>query len=259
MRMAQVKVDIFDSVDEFVGTLPARYSEQFDTDAIRQHAKIARDRRKRPAHAGLFDGGVGGPALCVVAADGPGLLAAISASLMLEGFDIIHAEAFTRWSPPTGFEAVDLFWVRRMDRRGLLGESDVVAVKRTLLELLGKRGPLGPKKRVALAPTPGSAETSVRFLEHPSEARLTLELDTNDRAGLLLAVSEALFREGVQIVGSRIRTSGGRVLDRFDLLELDGSRISGTRLQRIQLAVLAAVDSPGGAPSLRPVSSPSSP
>jgi UTP:GlnB (protein PII) uridylyltransferase len=146
-----------------------------------------------------------------------------------------------------------------MDRRGLLGDSDIVAVKGTLLELLGKKGPLAPKKRVVVVPTPGSAETSVRFLEHPSEARLTLELDTNDRAGLLLAVSEALFREGVQIVGSRIRTSGARVLDRFDLLELDGSRISGTRLQRIQLAVLAAVDSPGGTPLRRPANAPASP
>ena len=82
---------------------------------------------------------------------------------------------------------------------------------------------------------------------------------------MLLAVAEALFKEGVQIVGSRIRTGGERVLDRFDLLELDGSRKLGTRLQRIQLAVLAAVDavvptlaSPGHIqpekPSARPAS-----
>jgi UTP:GlnB (protein PII) uridylyltransferase len=248
MQMAQVKVDMFDPVDEFVTTLPERYLQQFDPDTIRQHARISGERGKRPAHAGLFRAGEGGPGLCVVATDGPGLLAAISASLMLEGFDITHAEAFTRWSPSTGYEAVDLFGVRRAtpDRRGPLTALDVDAVRGTLLELLGKKGALGSRRLTQLAPTPGAAETSVRFLEHPSEARLTLELDTNDRAGLLMSVTDALFREGVQIVGSRIRTSGERVLDRFDLVEVDGSRISGTRLQRIQLAVLSAVDAPSG-------------
>jgi UTP:GlnB (protein PII) uridylyltransferase len=94
-------------------------------------------------------------------------------------------------------------------------------------------------------PTPGAVETSVRFIEPKGTSSLVLELETSDRTGLLLAVTQALFAEGVQIKGSHISTRELRVHDRFELAESDGSPIVGTRLQRIQLAVLVAVDTPG--------------
>jgi hypothetical protein len=57
-------------------------------------------------------------------------------------------------------------------------------------------------------------------------------------------VAAALALEGVQIMDSRIRTHGLRVNDYFDIVEPNGLRPAGARLQRIQLAVLMAVDGP---------------
>jgi UTP:GlnB (protein PII) uridylyltransferase len=71
---------------------------------------------------------------------------------------------------------------------------------------------------------------------------LTLQVHTNDRSGLLLAITGALVSENIQITGSRVTTDGTRVRDTFDLVQADGSRIPRGGLQRIQLAVLAAVD-----------------
>ncbi|HMA92238.1 MAG TPA: hypothetical protein VKP30_06105 [Polyangiaceae bacterium] len=50
--------------------------------------------------------------------------------------------------------------------------------------------------------------------------------------------------EGVQILDCRIRTHGQRVHDYFDIVESNGTRPSGVRLQRIELAVLVALGRP---------------
>jgi len=234
-------------VRDFIHTMPQSYRARFDAAAAREHARIAHERGRRLAHAGLFGKTHGaGPALCVVARDAPGLLASISASLMLEGFDITQADAYTRRLRRGAYEAVDLFWVRRERQDSIvpLTDEDASAVRATLVEVLSGSGSLRPPPRAASGETPGAAETSIRFTEPEAGNWLTLELEANDRTGLLLAVTSALFSEGVQIIGSRIVTRGLRAHDRFDLVESDGSRLAGTRLRRIQLAVLAAVDGP---------------
>ncbi len=235
------------AVAEFMMTMPRRYLERFGRSAIRAHAFIASTRGAQPAQVGLFEtGDVGEPALCVVAPDRLGLLSVISASLLIEGFDITDAEAYTRRTLDGRFEAVDLFWVRREEAAvsPTLTNHAATALRATLLELLDKKGALPPLRRRASRSTPGAAETRVRFVEHWSEPHMTLELETNDRPGLLFAVTTALFAENVLITSSQVTTRGQRVHDSFDLVEADGTAISGTRLQRIQLAVLGAIDSP---------------
>ena len=231
-------------VAAFAATMPARYRGRFGWREIRQHAWVVSNRGQHSANVGLFDTTESdGPALCVAARDAPGVLAAICASLVVEGYDVMQAEAFTRKTPSGEDEAVDLFWVRReiATERTLLTHEDARGVLATLVPLL--RGEVGvrTRKRHQL-PTPAAAETSVRFLEPVGERHLTLELCTNDRTGLLLAVTAAMLSERIQILASRITTTGSRVNDSFDLVEADGSPISRERLPAIQLAVMAAVD-----------------
>jgi [protein-PII] uridylyltransferase len=231
-------------VAAFAATMPERYRARFAEPAIRQHAWVAENRQQRPANVGLFDATESdGPALCVVARDAPGVLAAICASLVVEGFDVMQAEAFTRKTPAGDDEAVDLFWVRRevAAERTHLTHEDAQGVLATLVPLL--RGEVGVRpRRTMRTSTPAASETSVRFLEPRGERHLTLELCTNDRTGLLLAVTAAMLAQRVQILASRITTDGRRVNDSFDLVEADGSRITRERLPSIQLAVMAAVD-----------------
>ena len=90
------------------------------------------------------------------------------------------------------------------------------------------------------APAVGQ-ETRVRFIEDEVGALSVLEVETGDRSGLLLALSQALFAQRVQIVQSAVRTRKGRVFDRFVVVELDGSPISPARRLSIQVAVLGAI------------------
>lgn len=232
-------------VDDFLTSMPERYRQEFDKSSARQHARVVMERNHRPIYADRFQGnGVSGPGLCVAAVDAPGLLALISTGLLLEGFDIVRADAYTRRNAFGEYEAVDLFWLRRSteDTPLALSEDDITAIRATLLELIRSGRASTRVDHPAVGLSPGDSETRVRFRDVRGVPWLTLELEANDRPGLLSVVSAALTAEGLQIIESRIRTYGLRVHDYFDVLENNGTRPSGTRLQRIQLAVFTAID-----------------
>jgi len=236
------------SIRRFSEALPESYRKNFDFAAIAQHARIWAERGSAPANVGLFPSKrVHGDAICVVADDRPGLLATISAALYMCGLDVIEAEAYTRSTPNKHDEAVDVFWVRRdssqkRDPRRV-GPEEIEQLRQTLIGLLeGKleRRRFGDSQRPA--PTPSSSETVVRFLENADGNFSTLEVETGDRSGLLLALSQALYNQRVQIIGSQVKTVGNRVYDRFHIVELDHSPISPARRLEIQVAILSAID-----------------
>jgi len=236
-------------VRSFAESLPESYRRNFDFGAIAEHARLSNERESAPANVGIFfSGRVPGDAICVVADDRPGLLATISAALYMCGLDVIEAEAYTRRSrsPHQHDEAVDVFWVRHdslQKRKQRVGKEDIEQLRQTLIGLLeGKleRRRLGDSQRPA--PTPSASETVVRFIENADGNFSTLEVETGDRSGLLLALSQALYNQRVQIVGSQVKTTGQRVFDRFHIVELDNSPISAARRLEIQVAVLSAVD-----------------
>ena len=236
-----------DFLRSFAASLPASYRANFEASAIATHARVARERESAPANIGaFFSNRVPGAALCVVADDRPGLLATISAALVLCGLDVIEAEAYTRRIPGKHDEAVDVFWVRHedpADHRLLLSNEEIVRLCQTLIALIeGKleRKKADPSNRPTV--TPAAKETVVRFLEGEDGTFATLEVETFDRSGLLLALSQALFSQRVQIVGSQVKTRGGRVFDRFHIVEFDSKPISSARRLEIQVAILSAID-----------------
>jgi UTP:GlnB (protein PII) uridylyltransferase len=229
------------TVQAFLATLPRDYRERFSPAQTAAHALAAERRRKRGAmaEAALFpwpDPLLTG--LCVVADDRPGLLSKISRAIAELGYDVDSALAFTRTLPTGQAEAVDLFFVR--DPNGALSAEDLTH----FLELLDDhlREPEGtPSIAPELGPVAGGTQTTVRFLEDSKGALSVLEVETDDRSGLLWALTRALYREHVQIVGSKISTVGGRVHDRFVITELNGSPIGADRRFVIQVAVLTAL------------------
>jgi [protein-PII] uridylyltransferase len=236
-----------DFLRSFAASLPDSYRGNFDASAIAAHARIARERESAPANIGaFFSNRVPGAAICVVADDRPGLLATISAALVLCGLDVIEAEAYTRRIPGKHDEAVDIFWVRhedKADHRLRLSHDEIVQLCQTLIGLIeGKldRKRVDPSSRPPL--TPAAKETVVRFIEGQDGTFATLEVETFDRSGLLLALSQALFAQRVQIVGSQVKTRGNRVFDRFHIVELDNKPISPARRLDIQVAILSAID-----------------
>ena len=226
--------------------MPESYRKNFDGRAASAHANIAVARGDALVNIGIFPSNRAGTALCVVAEDRPGLLATISAALVLCRLDVIEAEAYTRRVANAPAEAIDVFWVRHDPperRKDPVTDEHAEALRQTLLGLLEGKLDRGRIHEPTGRPsTPSAAETVVRFLEGVDGSFATLEVETGDRSGLLLALAQALFQQRVQIVSSQVKTTGTRVYDRFSIVELDGSPIGPSRRLEIQVAVLTAVD-----------------
>jgi UTP:GlnB (protein PII) uridylyltransferase len=226
--------------------MPRSYRAAYDEETSAEHARVASARRSATARVELVASRPDAPsALCVAADDRAGLLATISAALVLSGIDVIDAEAHTRRTSGGRAEAVDLFWVRRSDparREVPLTEADVAEVHSVLVGLLEGRVDESTARPHDVAVSPGPSETNVRFVEDDDGALSILEVETDDRSGLLLSLSRALFQQRVQIEQSQVKTNGARVRDRFKIVELNGSPISDERRLQVQVAVLTAVD-----------------
>jgi [protein-PII] uridylyltransferase len=231
----------------FVESLPHAYQNKYDPDVIIAHAAVSAFRGDSPVSVGLF--GRAGNGLCVVASDRPGLLAVFSASLVLCHLDVTHAEVYTRSVANGAREAVDLFWVRKLDSPpgSKLVKADAEHLEATITRLLhGQENLQGAVERElderASPGPPKPANATVRFVADESGGLATLEVETGDRSGLLFSLASALFGQRVQIVESEVRTNEDRVFDRFRLVELDGSPINSAHRLEIQVAVLSAIE-----------------
>jgi [protein-PII] uridylyltransferase len=165
-------------------------------------------------------------------------LATISAAFVMHELDVIEAEAYTRTGDSGKAEALDIFRVRPAIEP--LTEEELRRVNVTLTEVLEAKRAIESLGLGAKASE--VSDTTVRFLEDASGRVSTLEVETSNRSGLLLALARALFNQRVQIVGSSVRTTGARVFDRFFIQELDGSPISSERRLEVQVAVLGAIE-----------------
>jgi [protein-PII] uridylyltransferase len=230
-------------VRAFADSMPDGYRDKYDAASIADHARISARRGDRTAQVGLVGpSGSGQTVVCVVAQDRPGLLSAISAAFVMSHMDVVAAEAFTRRRVDGLAEAVDLFWLRRNldpDGSDVPTSIDVDEVTELLIGILEGRVPVD-------LPAEGDgafvADTIVRFLDDEAGGLATLEVETEDRSGLLMALARALFAERVQIVRSEVRTENRRVYDRFVVVEFDGSPISPARRLDVQVAILGAVE-----------------
>ena len=232
-------------LQQFAETLPDAYRAHFSWPAIREHATLSALRKTgAPAVGPCTAPRLPGTALCIIADDRPGLLAVISAALLREKLDVIGAEAYTR-KLPNQREALDIFWVQRAssdDPRRPLTVNEIERVEQTLASMLADQlQPAGRPTTIPPAPVRASAEVNVRFVEDKEGQLSWLEVEADDRAGLLLTLSRALFEQKVQIVASHVRTIAGRVSDKFVITELNDDPIANERRLQIQVAVLAAV------------------
>jgi UTP:GlnB (protein PII) uridylyltransferase len=239
-------------VREFAQSMGAIYRGKHHEGEIAEHAGVAFRRGRALVRVELVTRRQPETSmLCVVADDRPGLLALISAAFVLCDLDIADAAAYTRRTSSGRLEAVDLFEVRdvdptavvraaRNDRSGL-SPSKVEEIELTLILLLEGKRSTAEAKQYAGASVPRETETTVRFLENADGQLATLEVETDDRSGLLLSLAEALYTQKVQIIGSEVRTLGTRVSDRFHIVEIDERPIGPDRRLQIQLAVMSAL------------------
>jgi [protein-PII] uridylyltransferase len=241
--------------------MPERYRASFDAGAIEEHAAIVARRGGFLVYLEIWkrlpDGGV---VLCVVADDRPGLLSLISASLVVHDVDIVAIRAYTRTHPDTGrAEAVDFVWVQRETALPLrFAQADVARIADVLTAFISGEATVKSvlrKDRLAPRALPDSP-TRVTFSDTPGEGPDVLTVETVDRPGLLLTITQALYRAGVQIIASDAATRDGRVADRFTIAERDGTPMGPSRRQAVQKEILSAIESLLSAASQRRPSRP---
>lgn len=227
--------------------MPERYRSAFDSNAAHQHAAIVGRRSGAVAHVEIWKRLAGGVAvLCIVADDRPGLLSLVSAALVACEMDVVSAQIYTRSNPQRGkAEAVDLLWVQRKSHvaRPVL-PPDATHIAEILHELISGRTTIeSVVKRARPSPRPtAGTSTRVTFDENHDEELAVLTVETSDRPGLLLAISQALFRAQVQIIASDATSIKGQVVDRFTIVEFDGNPIRAARRGLVQMAVLSAIE-----------------
>ncbi len=231
----------------FVASMPVEYRGAFDAEATLAHAEIVRRRGERPTHVEIWrelEGRV--VAICVVADDAPGLLSRISAALVGAHIDVVSAHAYCRRREDGSVEAVDLLWIRRLP--GPRGSVLPIRAKDvgTLAEAIERAasgaaaGAADPVR--APAPLAPGASARVRFETDQADGSTILTVEAVDRPGLLLAVTQALFRSDVQILALRATTEHGSAVDRFKLADADGTPLRRERLFALQIAILGAID-----------------
>lgn len=239
-----------DRLSTFVATMPQEYRENYSRQAIAKHMRLCERRGGAPVEVGIFEVKGDLTGVCIIAPDRPGLLSLITEAFVVCGMDVVAGDAFTRKLDNMG-EAVDMFWLR-LSSGNTFTEAHIERLRDTLVGLArGYRAQLPPT--MGLQPVERS-NTTVRFIEDDNGALSILEVETEDRSGLLLGISRALHALRVQVVRSEVKTNNGRVLDRFVIAEVDGSSVSDFRRLEIQVSILSAAE-----PAKRLASSPPPP
>lgn len=231
--------------------MPHEYVDSYSQKAIAQHHHIFQRRGDALVDVGIFEKRGDLTGIIVVAGDRQGLLALITEAFVVCGLDVVAGDAFTREDGALK-EAIDLFWVRGNNNGAPVGDAEMNKLRATLLSLA--EGYATPVPTLVGTAPGGHSNSTVRFIEDKNGALSILEVETEDRSGLLLSLTRALHAQNVQILRSEVRTTGSRVFDRFVIAEPDGSPVSDLRRLEIQVSILSAAE-----PAKRLASTPPSP
>jgi [protein-PII] uridylyltransferase len=168
--------------------------------------------------------------------DRAGLFSKIAGSFSAIGLNILSAQIFTR----SDGIVLDTFFV--IDARsGNLAEREqrdefekildqvLSTEEMDLHPLIGRQKITRPLYQ---AYTGERIPTRVHFDSDASETRTLMEIETEDRVGLLYAISETLTRLDLDISAAKICTERGAAIDTFYVSELGGGKIHAQERQR---------------------------
>ncbi len=178
--------------------------------------------------------------------DRAGLFWKIAGSLSAVGLNILGAQIFTR---ADGI-VLDTFFVND-GRSGRLAAREQREKFAELLEAVLTGEGVDLRKLIAQQSTARPAysaylgeriSTQIRFDNTASDDRSLIEIETEDRLGLLHAISQTLAEQRLDISAARIVTERGAAVDSFYVRELAGGQIKQpTRQMTVEQALRAAI------------------
>ena len=178
--------------------------------------------------------------------DRPGLFSNLAGSFSAAGLNILGAQIFTRGDSI----AFDTFFVadaatgapaprEKRDKLEKLITQILTGDDVELHALIAKQQTVRPFYQAVEGER---IETNVAFDNEISENRTAIEIETEDRVGLLFTIAETLAAQRVDISAAKIFTEKGAAMDTFYVNEIGGGKIlDAHRLQNIGRSLRAAI------------------
>jgi len=234
------------------GSLPDRYFVETTPQRIAAHVKLIRGRQRlciidvKPRRR------LGFSELVLVADDVPGLLADVTGVLLAHRVDVLDAAIFSR-APADGGrrgEALDLFRVRDAYGRAITDNArwrairedieSVMAGRTTVAAVLAARAPAA---RAVLSRRTPAIVTEVKVDNDVSREFTVVDVFTQDRPGVLHAITRTLHQLGLDIHRSKVVTEANRVADVFYVRDGEtGDKITDVaRLDSLRRTLAAAL------------------
>ncbi len=246
-----------EELDAHFNHLPPRYFEihtpaQIVDDLELTHRFVHRlvmenSRALAPVTAWIDERDRGYSLVKVCTWDRAGLFWKIAGSLSATGLNILGAQIFTR----ADGVALDTFFVNDA-RTGTLADREQREKFSALLERVLTGEEVDLQKLIARQTSARSAysaylgerlETQIRFDNDASDERTLIEIETEDRLGLLYTISQTMAELKLDISAARIVTERGAAIDSFYVRDVDdGSKIIfPERLKEISTQLSAAI------------------
>jgi [protein-PII] uridylyltransferase len=226
---------------------PDRYFAENTARRIAAQMEILRSRRERLLSSVIevmHQKRLGVTEMVLAAKDTPGLLADVAGVLYANRIEVVDAAIYSRASADAKdpAEALDIFRVRDSMGQAVTDEAkwrkvrtDLEAVlsgKMKVTELVASR----PKGDSVVAWKTPAVPTEMKVDNGVSRDFTVLEVITEDRPGVLYAITRTLAAEGLDIHRSKISTEANRVIDVFYVRDkatgekiLDSGRVEALR------------------------------
>ncbi|HTY87639.1 MAG TPA: [protein-PII] uridylyltransferase [Candidatus Acidoferrum sp.] len=198
---------------------------------------LAEERVLSPATAWQDEPDRGYNLVRVCTWDRAGLFSKIAGTFSAVGLNILSAQIFTR----SDGVVLDKFFVNDA-RTGQLAPGGEHAKFDALLERVLNGEPIDLaaliSQQVVARPVYQAyagerLATEIHFDNEASDNRTLIEIESEDRLGLLYALSQTFTELQIDIAGARIVTERGAALDSFYVRELDGRKVESPERQAV--------------------------
>jgi [protein-PII] uridylyltransferase len=227
------------ALSHFLEGFPTRYLRTHSSEQVDHHFQLFRQAERNGVSVEI-ESNVDAHSLTVIAADEPGLFAALCGALASFGMDIVKAEAFSnesgwaldtfRFADPMRTlslnpeEANRLAWTVECVVRGSVLVDDLLKRRRAVPH---------PSRGARVAPV-------VHFNNEASDNATLIEFSGEDRPGLLYQLASTLSKAGYNIDLVMIDTEAHKALDVF-YVTLEGKKLDELAQARLSTDLIAAV------------------
>ena len=236
-----------EEVDAHFGTLPPRYFQIHPAREIvgdlalahqfMHHQLADEDKALEPVLAWQNEADRGYSRTKICTWDRAGLFSKIAGSFSAAGINILGAQIFSR----SDGIVLDTFFVTDARTGNMVGREDRDKFENILLQVLTGQ----PIDLSALIRRQKAARPLYRSLEgepiplrihidnDTSETRTVIDIETEDRLGLLYAISHVFVELHIDVILAKISTEKGAAIDSFYICDSDGQKIFSPERHRI--------------------------